>query len=128
MSNLRDLGLKNLEKILGRDYFARREAKENSFNSEFRALTEEYCFGAIWGRPGLDHRTRSLILLGILTALNKGPELRIHVRGAINNGCTVDEIKEVFLQSAVYCGIPAGVEGFRAAEEVLSELNLISKE
>lgn len=124
MSQLREKGREVLRKVLGEEYFAKRETKENAFNADFRALTEEYCFGAIWTRPAIDHRTRSLILLGMLTALNKGPELRLHVRGAINNGCSVEEIKEVFLQAAVYCGIPAGVEGFRAAEEVLDDLNI----
>ncbi|KRB81547.1 carboxymuconolactone decarboxylase family protein [Noviherbaspirillum sp. Root189] len=125
MSQIRETGRSILRKVLGEEYFAKRELKENSFNTEFRAITEEYCFGTVWGRPGIDHRTRSLILLGMLTALNKGPELRLHVRGAINNGCSVEEIKEVLLQAAVYCGIPAGVEAFRAAEEVFGELNLI---
>jgi 4-carboxymuconolactone decarboxylase len=82
----------------------------------------EYCWGAVWARPGLDRRTRSLINLGMLTALNRRHELRVHVRGAINNGVTRDEILETLLQAAIYCGVPAGMDAFRAAEEVLGEM------
>lgn len=125
MNQLRETGRGILRKVLGQEYFEKREQKETAFNKDFRVLTEEYCFGAIWGRPGVDHRTRSLVLLGMLTALNRGAELRIHIRGAINNGATPQEIKEVLLQTAIYAGVPAANEAFRAAEEVLGEMNLI---
>ena len=78
------------------------------------------CWGAVWSRPGLDRRTRSLINLGMLTALNRRHELGVHVRGALNNGVTPEEIREVLLQAAIYCGVPAGMDAFRAAEEALA--------
>lgn len=127
MRQTKELGLSILQKVLGAEYFAKRQASQNSFNNEVRGLVEEYCFGTIWGRPGLDARTRSMLVLAMLTALGKGAELKMHVLGAINNGCTVDEIKEVLLQATIYCGVPSGVEAFRAAEEVLNQLNLIPK-
>ncbi|PNG48785.1 MULTISPECIES: carboxymuconolactone decarboxylase family protein [unclassified Variovorax] len=127
MHQTKELGLSILQKVLGAEYFAKRQASQNAFNVEMRGLVEEYCFGTIWGRPGLDARTRSMLVLAMLTALGKGAELKMHVLGAINNGCTVDEIKEVLLQATIYCGVPSGVEAFRAAEEVLNQLNLIPK-
>lgn len=127
MNSIRTTGLAILRKVLGENYFAKRSDSANAFNADIRALTEEYCFGAVWGRPGLDARTRSMLVLAMLTALGKGTELKMHVIGALNNGCSVEDIKEVLLQAAVYCGIPAGVEAFRAAEETLSQLQLVDK-
>lgn len=127
MNSIRAAGLAILRKVLGEEYFAKRAASANTFNADIRALTEEYCFGAVWGRPGLDARTRSMLVLAMLTALGKGTELKMHVIGALNNGCSVEDIKEVLLQAAVYCGIPAGVEAFRAAEETLAHMQLINK-
>lgn len=127
MNKVRETGLAILHKVLGDAYFEKRTASKNSFNADARELVEEYCFGAIWGRPGLPARTRSLLVLAMLTALGKGTELKMHVLGALNNGCTVDEIKEVLLQAMIYCGVPAGVEALRAAEEVLAQQNLIEK-
>ena len=75
----------------------------------------EYCWGAVWGRPGLDLKTRSLLNLAMLTALNRPHELRLHARGALNNGCTREEIRETLLQAAVYCGVPAALDAFRSA-------------
>jgi 4-carboxymuconolactone decarboxylase len=83
----------------------------------------EVCWGRIWDRPGLDRKTRSLLNLAMLTALNRSHELSLHVRGAVNNGCTPAEIQEVLLQAAVYCGVPAAMESFRVAEGVLEELH-----
>jgi len=125
--SIKETGRTILRKVLGESYFAKREAGRNAFNADARDLVEAYCFGAIWGRPGLPAPTRSLLVLAMLTALGKGTELKMHVLGALNNGCTVDEIKEVLLQAMVYCGVPAGVEAMRAAEEVLTEQNLIAK-
>jgi 4-carboxymuconolactone decarboxylase len=84
-------------------------------------LVTEYCWGAVWSRPALDRRTRSLVNLGMLTALNRGHELGVHVRGALTNGVTPEEIREVLLQAAIYCGVPAGMEAFRIAEETLAQ-------
>jgi 4-carboxymuconolactone decarboxylase len=82
----------------------------------------EYCWGEIWNRPGLDRRTRSFINLAMLTALNRPHELRLHVRGALNNGISKDEIREVFMQAAIYCGVPASIGSFRVAREVFAEM------
>lgn len=125
MSSKREQGLDVIRNVLGPQYFARREASRTTFNTNLRALTEEYCFGTIWTRPGLPAKTRSMILLGMLTALGKATELKMHVVGAINNGCTAEEIEEVLLQATVYCGVPAGVEAFRHAEQALLELGLV---
>jgi alkylhydroperoxidase/carboxymuconolactone decarboxylase family protein YurZ len=83
-------------------------------------LVTQYCWGEVWNRPGLDRRTRSLLNLAMLTALNRPHELKLHVRGAINNGLTKDEIKEVFLQAAIYCGVPAAIDSFRLANATWS--------
>jgi 4-carboxymuconolactone decarboxylase len=125
MDLVREKGLEILRKVFGEKHFEKRTQSTNSFNRELRALIEEYCFGRIWGREGLDAKTRSMLVITTLTALGKGPELKLHILGALNNGCTVDQIKEVLLQATVYCGLPAGVQAFKATEEVLSELNLI---
>lgn len=127
MTDLQETGRDVLRRVLGEQYFEKREAGRNAFNNDARELVETYCFGAIWGRPGLPAKTRSLLVLAMLTALGKGAELKMHVIGALNNGCSVDEIKEVLLQAMIYCGVPAGVEAIRAAEEVLSAQNLIEK-
>jgi 4-carboxymuconolactone decarboxylase len=97
-------------------------ANASEFAMPIQELVTEYCWGRIWTRPGLDRRTRSLLNLGILTAMNRMHEFGVHVRGAITNGCTADEIREVLLQTAVYCGAPAALESFRTAERVLDEL------
>jgi 4-carboxymuconolactone decarboxylase len=89
------------------------------FNRDFEELVTRYCFGDVWTRPGLDRKTRSLITLAVLTALTKPNQLKAHVRGALANGATVEEIREVLLHTVVYAGIPAGVEAFNAAAEVL---------
>jgi 4-carboxymuconolactone decarboxylase len=96
-----------------------RLAAATDFNRPFEELVTRYCFGDAWGRPGLDRKTRSLLTLAILTALSKPNQLKIHVRGALTNGATREEIREVLLHTAIYAGIPAGVEAFTAAAEVL---------
>jgi 4-carboxymuconolactone decarboxylase len=85
-------------------------------------LVTEYCWGEIWTRPGLDRRTRSFLNLAMLTALNRPHEIRLHVRGALNNGLTKEELMEVFLQSAIYCGVPAALDAMRVAKEVFAEI------
>ena len=91
-----------------------------------RRLTDEYCFGEVWADDALPPNTRSLIVIGLLACMGRVNELRTHVRGAVNNGCSVEEIRAAMLQVAVYCGIPAGVEGTRTAEAALRELGLLS--
>ncbi len=114
-------GLKARRKVLGDAYVERALAQANDFTMPFQELVTEYCWDQIWNRPGLPHKTRSLLNLAMLCALNRPNEVRIHVRGALNNGCTVEEIQEVMLQVTVYCGVPAGLEGFKIAREVIDE-------
>jgi len=112
-------GLKVRREVMGADFVERAFQGVDDFTREFQELVTRYAWGEIWTRPGLDRKTRSLLNLAILAALNRGHEFKGHVRGALNNGCSKDEIREVLLQVAVYCGIPAGVEAFRNAKEVL---------
>jgi 4-carboxymuconolactone decarboxylase len=95
----------------------------DDFTMPFQELITEYCWGAVWTREGLPRKTRSLLNLGMLSALNRPTELKMHVRGALNNGVTREEIREVFLQVAIYCGVPAAMESFRLAREVFDELD-----
>ena len=117
-----EAGLKVRREVLGSDYVDGSLAAANDFMMAFQQVTTEWCWGAVWTRPGLDRKTRSLINLAMLTALNRGPELKLHVRAAVTNGVTADEIKEGLLQATVYCGIPAGLEAFKLANAVLVEL------
>jgi 4-carboxymuconolactone decarboxylase len=113
-------GLEVRREVLGSEHVDRSLAAASDFMRPMQEFVTEYCWGAIWTRPGLDRRTRSLINLGMLTALGKGHELEVHVRGALRNGVTEAEIKETLLQAAVYCGVPAGIEAFRRADAVLA--------
>lgn len=122
-----DRGLKVRREVLGADYVDRSLANANDFMMAFQHVTTEWCWGYVWDRPGLDRKTRSIINLAMLTALNRAPELRLHVKGALNNGLTPDEIKEVLLQATIYCGIPAGLEAFKTANEVLQEAGVVKK-
>ena len=121
MSSRLDEGLAVRRKVLGDDYVNRSMANADEFLQPLQELITEYCWGAIWTRPGLPAKTRSLLNLAMMTALNRPHELRLHLRGAIRNGCSHEEIREVLLQAAVYCGIPAGLDAFRTASEVLKE-------
>jgi 4-carboxymuconolactone decarboxylase len=114
-------GLEMRRAVLGAEYVDRSVATADEFTKPFQKLVTEWCWGEIWNRPGLDRRTRSLLNLAMLTALNRPNEVRLHVRGALNNGVTREEMQEVFLQAAVYCGVPAALESFRIAAEVLKE-------
>ena len=107
--------------VLGEAYVDQAMASADEFTRPLQELVTEYCWGAIWTRPGLSRKTRSLINLAMLTALNRPHELKLHVRGALRNGCTREEIMEVFLQAAVYCGVPAAVDSFRIAREAFQE-------
>ncbi len=111
--------------MLGQDAVDRSLAAVNAFNGPMNQLTTEWCWGEVWGRPGLDHKTRSMINLAMLTALNRPNELKLHVRGAIHNGLTPSEIQEIFLQTAIYCGVPAAIDSFTVASEVLKEMKAI---
>jgi 4-carboxymuconolactone decarboxylase len=118
-----ELGVEVRREVLGAEHVERSMANASEFGRPIQDLVTEYCWGAVWSRPGLDRRTRSLVNLGMLTALNRRHELRVHVRGALNNGVTREEILETLLQAAVYCGVPAGMDAFRAAEEALGEID-----
>ena len=116
-----DKGLKVRREVLGAEYVDNALKNADDFNRPIQELATQMAWGEIWTRPGLDRRTRSLINLGMITALNRPHELKLHVRGALNNGVTKAEIMEVFLQSAIYCGIPAALDSFRIAREVFNE-------
>jgi 4-carboxymuconolactone decarboxylase len=116
-------GLEVRREVLGADYVEASLQNADEFTLPMQRLTTEFCWGEIWTRPGLDRRTRSFINLALLTALNRTHELGVHVRGALNNGLTRDEIGEVFLQAGVYCGVPAAMESFRVAKRVFDELD-----
>jgi 4-carboxymuconolactone decarboxylase len=105
--------------VLGHAHVDRAEAAKSAFTEEFQDLLTRYAWGEVWARPGLDRRTRSCITVAMLVALGQVEELRLHLRGAVNNGVTVDELKEVLLQTAIYCGIPAANTAFGVAAEVL---------
>lgn len=112
-------GLEVRRAVLGAEYVDRSIASADDFMMAFQEITTEWCWGYAWTREGLDRRTRSMLNLAMLTALSKPAELKLHVRGAIANSVKVDEIKEILLHATVYCGIPAGLEAFKAAHEVL---------
>ncbi len=115
-------GMKVRRAVLGDQHVNRSLASKNAFNEEFQDLITRYAWGEIWTRPGLPRHERSLITLAMLVALNREDEFRMHVRAAANNGVTRDEIKELLLHVAIYCGVPAANSAFHAAEEVLAEL------
>ena len=121
MTEMYERGLKVRREVLGADYVDKQIASADDFNRPMQNLVTEYCWGAIWNRPGLDRRTRSMLNLAMLSALNRHHEFKAHVKGAIKNGVTKQEITEVLLQVAVYCGVPAGVEHFRLAREAFKE-------
>jgi 4-carboxymuconolactone decarboxylase len=119
-----DKGLKVRREVLGADYVDAAIRNADDFSMEMQEHVTQYCWGDIWNRPGLDRRTRSFLNLAMITALNRPHELKLHVRGAINNGLSKAEIKEVFLQSAIYCGVPAAIDAFRTAREVFKEMGI----
>ena len=115
-------GLALRRQVLGSEYVDRSINASNDFMMAFQHITTEWCWGYAWGRDTLDLKTRSMLNLAMLTALTRAAEVKLHVRGAINNGVSVEEIKEVLLHATVYCGIPAGLDAFKAANEVLTEM------
>jgi 4-carboxymuconolactone decarboxylase len=112
-------GLDVRRAVLGADYVDGSLAKADDFMMAFQEITTEWCWGYAWTRPGLERKTRSMLNLAMLTALGKPAELKLHVKGALANGVSVEEIKEILLHATVYCGIPAGLDAFKAAHEVL---------
>ena len=116
-------GLAIRRRVLGAEYVDRILAAADDFNRPMQELVTEYCWGTIWERPGLDAKTRSLLNLAMLSALNRPHELKAHVRGALTNGVSRAEIMEVFLQVAIYCGVPAAMDSFRTAREAFAQVD-----
>lgn len=114
-------GLRVRREVLGEEYVDQALNSADDFSSELQDHLNRFAWGVAWTRDGLDRRTRSLLTLGLLTALGKTAEIKTHTRGALRNGCTPDEIKEVFLHTAVYAGVPAAVDAFRSAQPVVQE-------
>lgn len=121
-SELFEKGLKVRKEVVGAEYVEKQLKEADAFNMPLQELVTEYCWGWLWNRPGLPRKTRSLLNVAMLSVLNRHTELKSHVKGAIRNGCTREEISEALLQVAVYGGIPAGVESFRLAREAFKEL------
>lgn len=122
LQNTFEQGLAMRKLVLGADHVQRSLDAASDFTRDIQELVTEYCWGSVWTRPGIDLKTRSAINLAMLTALNRGHELAVHVRGALNNGLTTDEIKEILFQTAIYCGVPAALEAFRIAEATIREV------
>ncbi|HUX86443.1 MAG TPA: carboxymuconolactone decarboxylase family protein [Chloroflexota bacterium] len=118
---LYETGMKIRREVLGDEYVDRATKNIDDFNRDFQRIVTEYCWGGTWGREGLSRKQRSLNNLCLLAALNRAAEFELHLRGALHNGCSLDEIRETLIQIAVYAGIPAGVEAFRIARKVLAE-------
>ena len=116
-------GLEIRKSVLGKEFVEKSIASADEFNRPLQELVTEYCWGAVWGRDGLDKKTRSIINLAMISALNRPHELKMHVKGALRNGLTRDEIREVLLQVGIYCGVPAAVDSFRVAREALNEFD-----
>ena len=116
-----DRGLAIRKKVLGAEFVENSFKSADEFNMPMQELVTEYCWGAVWGRDNLPHKTRSMLNLAMIATLNRPHELKMHIRGALTNGVTKDEIREVFMQVAIYAGVPAGVDAFRIAREVFAE-------
>ncbi len=117
-----DNGMKVRRAVLGDAHVDRTVTRRNDFNGEFQELITRYAWGEIWTRPGLPRHTRSLLTIAMMVALNRADEFKLHVRAAFNNGVTRDEIKEVLMQAAIYCGVPAANTAFHLAEEVFAQM------
>jgi 4-carboxymuconolactone decarboxylase len=122
--SLFEKGLKTRKEVLGAEYVDRALQQADDFSMPIQDFATRYCWGDVWNRPGLERKTRSFLNLAMITALNRPHELKLHVRGAITNGVTKEEIREVFIQAAVYCGLPAALDSFRIAKEVFNELGI----
>jgi 4-carboxymuconolactone decarboxylase len=116
-------GLEIRKSVLGKEFVEKSIASADEFNRPLQELVTEYCWGAVWGRDGLPKKTRSIINLAMLSALNRPHELKMHVKGALRNGVAREEIREVLLQVGIYCGVPAAVDSFRVAREAIAEFD-----
>ena len=118
-----DKGMEVRTAVLGHEHVQASMQSADEFSRPLQDLVTEYCWGAVWGREGLSLKTRSMLNLAMISVLNRPHELRTHLRGALNNGVTRDEIREIFLQVAIYAGMPAAMDSFRAAREVFADLD-----
>ncbi len=116
-----EAGMSVRREVLGDEHVNRAQATETSFDADFQDLITRYAWGEIWARPGLSRHTRSLLTIALMVALNRGEELRLHLRAAANNGVSAEEIREVLIHCAIYCGVPAANAAFHAAKEILNE-------
>lgn len=116
-------GLQTRREVLGDAYVDQSVNNATEYNFPMQELVTEYCWDTIWNRPGLDRRARSILNLGMIAALGRKDELKLHVRGALRNGITKEELREIFMQITIYCGVPAGIDSFRTAQEVMREFD-----
>lgn len=121
----RERGRQIIREMMGDAYLTRRDGLRNDFNAVVQDYSDEVCFGRVWSREGIDRKQRSIINVAMLVALNRPAQLRTHLEGALNHGASVAEIQEILLQAAVYCGLPAAVDAFRVAEDILKARGLI---
>ena len=119
-------GLEIRKSVLGAEFVEKSIANATDFNRPLQELVTEYCWGAVWGRDGIPKRDRSLINLAMISALNRPHELKLHVKGALTNGVSRDEIREVLMQVAIYCGVPAAVDSTRIAKEAFAEVDAVT--
>ena len=122
-TELFDKGLKIRKEVLGAEFVENAIKNADEFSMPMQELTTEYCWGYVWGREGLDKRTRSMLNLAMIATLNRPHELKLHIAGALRNGVTREEIREIFMQVAIYAGVPAGVDSFNKAREVFASLD-----
>jgi 4-carboxymuconolactone decarboxylase len=127
MTDMKQKGRAIQRKTLGDDYFDRRVASTNDFNRPLRNMTDDMCFDTAWAMGPLEPKYCSMLVVSMLACMGRVPELKTHLAGAVNNGCTVEEIQQVMVLVGAYCGIPAGVEGVRSAEAVLAERGLLGQ-
>jgi 4-carboxymuconolactone decarboxylase len=118
-----DRGLEIRKSVLGAEFVDNAIKSADDFNRPLQELVTEYCWGAVWGREGLSKKERSMLNLAMISALNRPHELKVHVAGALTNGLTREQIREVFMQVAIYCGVPAAVDAFRTAREVFAQID-----
>ena len=126
-NELYDTGLRIRKEVLGDEYVDNALATATDFNRRFQQLTTEFCWGAIWGSDALSRKQRSILNLGMLAAMNRREEFALHFRAALNNGCSLNELRGVLEQITVYCGVPAGLEAFRVARIVLDDIDSTDK-
>jgi 4-carboxymuconolactone decarboxylase len=121
----KETGRQIQRELMGAQYVDGKDKKRNAFNAPLHEYSEEVCFGRVWSRTGIDRKLRSILNVVMLTALNRPNQLRNHLEGALNNGCSMEELREILLHTAVYCGLPAATDAFRVAEEVLKARKLV---